>query len=70
MTTIRGYQCFALAGHSYRMWVQPDVLGLFSDNVRSFSIIVGLSAVIFSINLGMKLRCSRAGRFMFSRRYT
>jgi hypothetical protein len=34
------------------MWVQPDVLGLFSDNVRSFSIIVDLNAVIFSTNLG------------------
>ena len=26
---------------SHIMWVRPDVLGLFLDNVRSFSIIVG-----------------------------
>jgi hypothetical protein len=51
------------ANRSHRMWVQPDVLGLFLDNVRSFSIIVGLSAMIFSWNLGRKWRCSRAGRF-------
>jgi hypothetical protein len=40
------------AHRSHRMWVQPDVRGLFLDNVRSFSIIVGLSARIFSFNVG------------------
>jgi hypothetical protein len=37
-------------------------VGSFSDNV-------GLSALIFSVNVGMKRRCSRAERFMLSRRY-
>ena len=41
------------------MWVQADVLGLFLGSVGSFS-----------DNVGTKLRCSRAERFMFSRRYT
>jgi hypothetical protein len=38
-------------------------------SVGSFSIIVGLSALIFSLNLGRKLRCYRAERFMLSSRY-
>jgi hypothetical protein len=31
---------------------------------------VGLSVIIFLFNVGTKARCYRAGRFMFSRRYT
>jgi hypothetical protein len=34
------------------------------------SLIVGLSAILFSDNLGTKLRYSRAERFMLSRRYS
>jgi hypothetical protein len=56
--------------YSRGMWVRLDVLGLFLDNVRSFSMIVGLSAIIFSFNVGTKLRCSRARRFMLLRRYS
>jgi hypothetical protein len=55
---------------SHGIWVQPDVFGLFSASVGSFLIIVGLSTVIFSLNLGTKLRCYRAGRFMFSGCYS
>jgi hypothetical protein len=36
------------------MWVWTDVLGLFSMSVGSFSIIVGLGRVIFSVNVGTK----------------
>jgi ABC transporter substrate binding protein len=52
------------------MWVQPDVVGLFLVNVGSFSDNVGLRAVIFSVNVGTKLRCSRAEPFIFSRHYS
>jgi insertion element IS1 protein InsB len=45
----------------HESWVQSDVLGLFLDNVRSFSMIVGLRVIIFSWNVGRKWRCSRAG---------
>ena len=38
--------------HSHLMWVQPDVCGLFSGSVRSFSANVGWGAFIFSDNLG------------------
>jgi hypothetical protein len=48
---------------------QLDILGLFLDNMGSFSIIVGLHAIVFSWNPGTKLRCSRAGRLMFSGRH-
>ena len=58
------------ANRSQITWVRSDVCGLFSWNVRSFSDNVGLSVLIFSDNLGTKLRCSRAERFMLSRRYT
>jgi hypothetical protein len=51
------------------MWVQPDVLGLFSESVGSFSSIVGLSASIFSRIVGSILRCYRAEPFIFSGRY-
>jgi hypothetical protein len=34
------------------MWVHPDVLRLFSVSVGSFSDNVGVSALIFSDNLG------------------
>ena len=54
--------------HSIR--VQPDVFGLFSGSVGSFSANVGLSALIFSDNLGTKRRCYRAERFMFSGYYS
>jgi hypothetical protein len=40
-----------------------------SPRVGSFLIIVGLSALIFSDNLGTKRRCYRAERFMFSGYY-
>ena len=60
---------FALTGHSYRMWAQLDVLGLFLDNVGSISANAGLRRVIFSPNVGMKTRCSWAGRFMLSGNY-
>jgi hypothetical protein len=59
----------ALTSHSQGMWVPPDVRGLFSKNVGSFLNSPGLGALIFSWNLGRKLRCSRAKRFMLSRRY-
>jgi hypothetical protein len=51
------------------MWAQLDVFGLFSISVGSFLDNAGLSALIFSFNVGTKLRCSRAERFMLSRRY-
>ena len=51
---------------SHGIWVQPDVFGLFSESVGSFSNNLGFSASIFSRNVGRKRRCSRAGRFMFS----
>jgi hypothetical protein len=54
----------------HRMWVQPDVFGLFSGSVGSFSDNVGLSAIIFSVNVGTKLRCFRAEPFIFSGRYS
>jgi hypothetical protein len=41
-----------LASYSQGTWVVLAVLGLFLNNVRSFSIIVGLSALIFSFNVG------------------
>jgi hypothetical protein len=52
------------------MWVQTDVLGLFSGSVGSFLVIVGLGRVIFSVNVGTKVRCFRAEPFIFSGRYT
>src|ERR671931_329601 len=58
------------AHRSYIRWVQPDVLGLFLASVGSFSANVGLSALIFSDNLGTKPRCSRAERFTLLGRYT
>jgi hypothetical protein len=39
-------------------------------SVGSFSANVGLGRIIFSWNVGTKPLCSRAGRFMFSRRYS
>ena len=57
------------ANRSHIMWVQPDVLGLFSVSVSSFSDNVGLSALIFSDNVGTKGRCYRAEPFIFSGRY-
>jgi hypothetical protein len=54
---------------SHSMWVQPDVVGLFSVSAGSFSDNVGLNAFIFSWNVGPKARCSRAEDFMLSRRY-
>jgi hypothetical protein len=58
------------ANCSHRIWVQPDVLGLFSVGVGSFSDNLGLRAIIFSDNVGRKLRYSRAERFMLSGRYS
>jgi hypothetical protein len=51
------------------MWVKPDVCGLFSMSVGSFSGNMGLSALIFSDNVGRKLRCFRAEPFIFSGHY-
>ena len=64
--------CSDMSGpnRSQLMWVQADVLGLFLGSVGSFSDNVGLSAIIFSDNVGTKRRCFRAERFMLSRRYT
>jgi hypothetical protein len=47
--------------HSHKMRVRPDVRGLFSMSVGSFSGNVGLSRVMFSFNVGMSMRCYRAG---------
>jgi hypothetical protein len=58
------------AHRSHIMCAQPDVLGLFLVSVGSFSDNVGLSALIFSDNLGTKPRCYRAERFMFSGYYS
>jgi integrase len=41
-----------------------------SHNVGSFLDNVGWGRVLFSWNVGTKVRCSRAGRFIFSRRYS
>jgi hypothetical protein len=58
------------AHRCHSMWVQPDVLGLFLVNVGPFLNNMGLSALIFSDNLGTKPRCYWAERFMFSGYYT
>jgi hypothetical protein len=52
------------------MWFLADVIGLFSDNVVSFSNNVVPDARIFSANLVPKVRCNRFLRFMLSGRYT
>ena len=51
-TLHEGHRCAAFAGHSHRLWAEPDVCGLFLNNVGSFSANVGLSAFIFSRNVG------------------
>jgi hypothetical protein len=51
------------------MQSRPDILGLFSINVVSFSIIVVLSALSFSANVVLGWGCFRARAFMFSGRY-
>jgi hypothetical protein len=60
----------SMPNYSQGMWVQPDVFGLFSVSVGSFSDNPGLGTIVFSDNLGRKVRCSQAGRFIFSGRYT
>jgi hypothetical protein len=55
---------------SWLMWVLADVVGLFSINLVSFSHNVGRRVRIFSANVVPKSRCFRAGRFMFSGRYS
>jgi hypothetical protein len=57
------------AHRSHRLWVWTDVRRLFSESVGSFSTIVGLSSIIFSSNVGMRMRCYRAEWFIFSGRY-
>src|SRR5271166_1669318 len=52
------------------MWSRPDILGLFSINVVSFSRNVVLSALSFSANVVRDGRCFRARAFMFSGRYS
>jgi hypothetical protein len=59
----------SIVNRSQVMWAPPDVFGLFSGSVGSFSDNLGLGGVIFSFNAGTKPRCSRAGRLMFSGRY-
>jgi hypothetical protein len=39
---------------SHGIWVQPDVFGLFSESVGSFSNNLGFSTSIFSRNVGRK----------------
>ena len=52
------------------MWSSPDVVGLFSNNVVSFSIIVVLSALSFSANVVRDERCFRARAFYVSQAAT
>jgi hypothetical protein len=54
---------------SHRRWAEPDVCGFFSNIVGSFSDNVGWGRVLFSLTVGTKLRCSRAGRLMFAGNY-
>ena len=63
-------ECPIAARHSRLMWVLADVVGSFSIKVGPFSANVGRHHRIFSANLGLKLRCYRAGRVMFSGRYS
>jgi len=51
------------------MWSGADVLGLFSNNVVSFSRNVVLSGHLFSLNSVQNRGCSRFEPFMFSGRY-
>jgi hypothetical protein len=60
----------SIENRSRRMWVQPDVLGLFLTSVGSFSANVGWSALLFSDNLGTKMRCYRAERVMLLGHYS
>ena len=46
----------AAVSYSHLMWSSPDILGLFSNNVVSFSRNVVLSGPIFSINVVWKPR--------------
>jgi hypothetical protein len=57
-------QLFAL------MWSSPDVIGLFSNNVVSFSRNVVLRDPLFSLNSVSNRGYYRSGPFMFSVRYT
>jgi hypothetical protein len=52
------------------MWSRADVIGLFSNNVVSFSRNVVLSGPSFSINVVWNERCCRFEAIMFSVRYT
>jgi hypothetical protein len=49
----------SIVNRSQVMWAPPDVFGLFSGSVGSFSDNLGLGGVIFSFNAGTKPRCSR-----------
>jgi hypothetical protein len=66
---ISGLQVLGL-GLAQVIWVQADVFGLFSVSVGSFLDNLGWGRAIFSQNVGMKLRCSRADRFTFAGRYS
>jgi hypothetical protein len=65
--------CLRAAGaparrRSQLMWSAPDVIGLFSLNLVSFSPNVAPSAQIYSINLVPKPpRCNRSRRWMLSK---
>jgi hypothetical protein len=52
------------------MWSRADVIGLFSNNVVSFSRNVVLVELLFSINLVPKRGCFQFEPFMFSGRYS
>jgi hypothetical protein len=48
------------------MWFRSDIIGLFSNNVVSFSRNVVLGELLFSINLVPKRGCCRFEPIMFS----
>jgi hypothetical protein len=56
--------------YSHRCEPITDILGLFSNNVGSFSFNVSRKTSLFSINLGQKERRFRVRAFMLSSHYT
>ena len=56
--------------HSHTLWFLADVVGLFSNNVVSFSRNVVLRDPLFSANLVPKRGCYRFEPIMFSVRYS
>jgi hypothetical protein len=45
------------ANRSYRMWVQPDVLGLFSESVGSYALLVKAAYSTANLPLIPQQRC-------------